>query len=231
MLRNYDVIASRIDDIIRERTAEPNWDPIRTPLTPPLTVGQLRALHNIYDIPATLKNGFKFNVGRWPGSELQWKNEYDALLAYLRDSMPRFDETFHPSGGPLNDDELKLWDPAKSPKYVQEELRKLDLSGNLKRPILIMHGAADAIVSPGEAEGYAALVEQRLGQNNARKVLAVYYIPGMGHGGTEYDNLIGAQIDALERWIDYRESGGKKGALPPESLGGYTRELGRRNGN
>jgi pimeloyl-ACP methyl ester carboxylesterase len=119
----------------------------------------------------------------------------------------------------------------KSPKHVQKELRKLDLSGDLKRPIIIMHGTADAIVSPGESAGYAALVERRLGRNNAEKALAVYYIPGMGHGGMEYDNLIGAQIDALEQWIDYRKSGGKKGALPPESLGGYSRELGRRSVN
>lgn len=35
----------------------------------------------------------------------------------LRDSMPRFDETFNPGGGPLTDDELKLWDPSKSSKH------------------------------------------------------------------------------------------------------------------
>jgi pimeloyl-ACP methyl ester carboxylesterase len=231
VLRNYDVIASRIDDIIQKRMADPGWDPARTPLTPPLTAGQLRALQNIYDIPATLRNGFQFNVGRWKGSEAQWKSGYSGLLGYLRDSMPRFDETFHPHAGSLTDDDLKLWDPAKSPKHVQQELRKLDLSGGLKRPVIIMHGTADAIVSPGEAEGYAALVERRLGQNNARNVLAVYYIPGMGHGGAEYEKLIGAQIDALEQWIDYRKSGGRKGALPPESLGGYPRELGRRSVN
>jgi len=223
LLRNYDVVAPRIDDIIRQRTADPQWDPSQTPLTPPLTQDQLRALQNIYDIPATLQNGFKFNVGRWKGSEAQWKSQYKGLLSYLRDSMPRFDPSFHPHAGPLTDDDLKLWDPAKSPNYVQQELRKLDLSGNLKRPILIMHGAADAIVSPGESEGYAALVERRLGHNNAQQVLAIYYIPGMGHGGPEYDNLIGAQLDALENWIDYRNSHGKKGALPPEKLGAYAR--------
>jgi hypothetical protein len=44
----------------------------------------------------------------------------------------------------------------------------------------------------------------------------------------EYDNLIGAQIDALEQWIDFRQSGGTKGALPPDSLGGFPREWSRR---
>jgi pimeloyl-ACP methyl ester carboxylesterase len=225
VLRNYDVIASRIDDIIKKQMVDPLWDSIRTPLTPPLTPEQLKALQNIYDIPATLQNGFKFNVGRWKGSEAQWKSQYNSLLGYLRDSMARFDETFHPHAGSLTDDDLKLWEPAKSPKHVQKELRKLDLSGNLKRSIIIMHGSADPIVSPGESEGYAALVERRLGKSIARKVLAIYYIPGMGHGGMEYDKLIGAQIDALEQWIDYRKSGGKKGALPPKSMGAYPRAL------
>lgn len=38
---------------------------------------------------------------------------------------------------------------------------------------------------------------------------------------------IGAQLDALEQWIDYRESRGKRGAAAPESIGGYPRGLGR----
>jgi pimeloyl-ACP methyl ester carboxylesterase len=211
VLRNYDVIAPRIDDIIMKQ------------VSPPLTADQLRALNGIYEIPATLQNGFAYNVGRWKGSEAQWKSSYNGLLGYLRDSMPRFDPTFNPGGGPMTDDTLKLWDPTKSPKPVQAELRKLDLTGNLKRPVIIMHGAADPIVSPGESEGYRALVAKRVGAKNAEKVLAVYYIPGMGHGGREYDTVLGAQIDALERWIDYRESRGAKGAPAPASLGGYPR--------
>ena len=86
-----------------------------------------------------------------------------------------------------------------------------------------MHGTSDPIVSPGESEGYRALVAKRLGANAADKVLAVYFVPGMGHGGSEYDNLIGAQIDAVERWIEYRESHGTKGAPAPASLGHYAR--------
>ena len=227
VLRNYDVIAPRIDDIIRQRTADAKWDPARTPLSPPLSPEQIRALANIYDIPASLAHGFTFNVGRWPGSEARWKSEYTTLLGYLRDSLPRFDESYHPSPGPLTDADLKQWNPEKSPKPVQKELRKLDLTGNLKRPILVMHGTADPIVSPGEAAGYAALVARRIGEENARKVLAIYYIPRMGHGGNEYDAVLGAQIEALERWIDYRTSGGKKGSPPPESIGGYPRDKGR----
>jgi pimeloyl-ACP methyl ester carboxylesterase len=223
VLRNYDIIAPRIDDIIARRTSDSDWDPFASPLSPSLTDEQLRALRGIYDIPATLQDGFAFNVGRWKGSEAQWKSSYSGLLGYLHDSMPRFDATFNPGDGPLTDDKLKLWDPTKSPKTVQAELRRLDLTGNLKRPVIIMHGTSDPIVSPGESEGYRALVAKRLGANAADKVLAVYFIPGMGHGGSEYDNLIGAQIDAVERWIDYRESHGTKGAPAPASLGPYAR--------
>lgn len=224
-LRHYDVIAPRIDDIIARRAADARWDPARTPLAPPLTPDQLAALQAIYSIPVTLKDGFAFNVGRWEGSESQWKSSRDALVGYLRDSMPRFDPSFNPGGGSLTDDELRLWEPMRSPKAVQTELRRLDLSGELKRPVITMHGTADAIVSPGESEGYRSLVERRLGKANAEKVLAVYYIPGMGHGGPEYNNLIGAQLDALEQWIDHRESKGKRGAPAPESLGGFPRRL------
>jgi hypothetical protein len=222
---NYDLIASRIDDIIAKRAATPTWDPFVEPLSPPLTAAQIQALRHIYDIPAQLGDGFGYNVGRWPGSEAQWKAQYSALIGYLRDSMPRFDETFNPQGGPLTDDDLKRWDPTKSALYIQRDLRRLDLSGDLARPIIIMHGAADPVVSPGETEGYKDLVEKRLGRKGAHDVLAVYYIPGMGHGGAEYNDLVPAQIDALEAWIDYQQSHGSRGAPAPNHIGSYPREL------
>jgi hypothetical protein len=81
------------------------------------------------------------------------------------------------------------------------------------------------VVSPGESEGYRAMVERRVGKAAAEEVLAVYYIPGMGHGGGEYDGLIGSQLDALEQWIDYRQSRGTRGANAPPSIGGYARSL------
>jgi pimeloyl-ACP methyl ester carboxylesterase len=138
--------------------------------------------------------------------------------------MREFDPTFNPNGGPLLDSELGLWDPNKSPAWVQRELRKLDLNGNLRRPVIIMHGTFDTTVSPGETAGYKRLVEKVLGKRGAESVLAVYYIPGMGHGGTEFNNLVPAQIDALEAWIDYQQSRGRKGAPAPAVLGIYPRE-------
>jgi hypothetical protein len=224
IIRNYDVIASRIDDIIAKRMADPRWDPFMTPLSPPLTAAQLYALRNMYDIPANLESGFRYNVGRWEGSEAQWKERYAGLVGYLHDSLHRFDATFNPNGGALTDDELGYWDPSRSPKYIKRDLRKLDLSGNLQRPLIIMHGTADATVSPGETAGYQTLVEQMLGGDAAQDVLAVYYIPGMGHGGPQYDQVIAAQLDALESWIDYRQSNGRIGAPAPAMIGSYPRE-------
>jgi len=232
VIRNYDVIAPRIDDIIARRAADPDWNPFRQPLSPPLTSAQLKALHNIYDIPASLPySDFKFNVGRWPGSEATWKQQYPALVGYLRDSMPRFDPTFNPNGGPLLDSELGLWMPEKSPGWVQRELRKLDLSGDLQRPVIIMHGTYDTTVSPGETAGYKALVEKTIGRKGAEKVLAVYYIPGMGHGGTEFNNLVDEQIDALEAWIDWLQSDGRAGAPAPSKIGIYPRDPSRGHGH
>lgn len=124
----------------------------------------------------------------------------------------RCDPTFNPDDGALTDDELKLWDLGQSPPAVVRELRALDLTGTLTRPLIVMHGTADAIVSPGEAAGYASLVRRRVGRRAAERLLATYYIPGMGHGGAEFDRLIGGQLDALETWIDFRESRGRRGA-------------------
>ena len=223
VVRNYDIIAPRIDDIIAKRTANPNWDPFTEPLTPPLTGSQLVALSNIYDIPARLKNGFAYNAGRVPGSEAQIKAQYNSLVGYLRDSIPKWDPTFNPFGGALLDTELGLWNPAKSPGYIKQELRLLDLTGRLKRPVIIMHGTFDPIVATRETEGYKRLVEKVLG-DRAQDFLAVYYIPGMGHGGALFDAQVPAQIDALEAWIDYQRSDGRIGAPAPAAIGPYPRD-------
>jgi hypothetical protein len=50
-VRNFDVFASRIDNIIAARRADPDWDPTTTPLTPPLTAEQVQALRNVYTMP------------------------------------------------------------------------------------------------------------------------------------------------------------------------------------
>jgi hypothetical protein len=235
-VRNFDVIASRIDDIIAKRTTSPNWDPTTTPLSPPLTPAQLQALLNIYNMPAHV-GGLTFNIGRAPGSEYRWPpaspkwplGQYTAIFGYVQTSLAKFDRFYDPDGnGVLSDAEMKAWDPNLSPQPVQNDLRRFDNTGNLQRPIIIGHGKHDPIVSPGETAVYKRLVEARLGVAGARDVLAIYYIPGMGHGGADYDAALPAMFDALEKWVDYRESGGSSGSLPPNTLvgglGSYPRD-------
>lgn len=224
-VRNFDIIAARIADIVAARTADPDWDPATEPLSPPLTAAQLQALLDIYNMPAELAGGLTFNNGRPPGSEYRWAETYAALIGYLTTSLAKFDRFYDPNGdGELSLDEIKAWDPdIHSPVQVFNDLHRVENSGDLERPILIMHGVDDPIVSVGETEAYQRLVESVLGEEAARELLAVYYIPGMGYGGAEYNAMIWAMLDTLDAWVDYLESGGAEGSLPPDMLGPYPR--------
>ncbi len=235
-VRNFDVFASRIDDIIAARTADQNWNPVTTPLSPPLTAAQIQALLNVYNMPAQV-GGLAFNVGRPPGSEYRWPpaspvwplGQYNSILGYAETSVAKFDRFYDPDGnGVLSIEEIKAWDPNLSPPPVANDLRRFDNTGNLRHPIIIGHGSHDPIVSPGETAVYKRLVEKRFGIAGARDLLAVYYIPGMGHGGAEFDAMIGPALDALEAWVVYRESGGTAGSPPPDpmvgGLGSYPRD-------
>jgi Tannase and feruloyl esterase len=234
-VRNFDVFASRIADIVAARTANPAWDPYTTPLSPPLTAAQLEALANVYTMPAQV-GGLAFNIGRPPGSEYRWGTapawplgQYSAILGYAETSVAKFDRFYDPDGdGALSLAEIKAWDPNLSPVPVVNDLRRFDNKGHPTKPIIIAHGADDPIVSPGETAAYKRLVERRLGLAGARDVLAVYYIPGMGHGGAPYDGTIGASLDALEAWVTWRETRGAAGAPPPGvlvgTLGSYPRD-------
>jgi hypothetical protein len=234
-VRNFDVFASRIADIVAARAANPAWDPYATPLSPPLTAAQLEALANVYNMPAQV-GGLAFNIGRPPGSEYRWGpppawplGQYTAILGYAETSVAKFDRFYDPDGnGALSLAEIKAWDPNLSPVPVANDLRRFDNRGNLTRPVIVAHGSHDPIVAPGETAVYKRLVERRLGVAGARNVLAVYYIPGMGHGGAEYDGTIGASLDVLEAWVTWRATGGAAGALPPNvltgTLGSYPRD-------
>jgi hypothetical protein len=140
--------------------------------------------------------------------------------------VAKFDRFYDPNGdGTLSEAEVKAWDPNYSPPAVANDLRRFDNTGNLRRPIIIAHGAHDPIVAPGETAAYKQLVERRLGAAAARTVLAVYYIPGMGHGGAPYDASLAAQLDALEAWVTWHQTRGSAGSLPPDVLAGlYPRD-------
>ena len=91
--------------------------------------------------------GFNSQVSQWGGIATVLRH-YDVIAPRIDDIIAK--RAADPS-----------WDPTRSPKAVQKELRWLDLTGNLKRPVIVMHGTADAIVSRGESDGYRALVKPR----------------------------------------------------------------------
>jgi len=84
------------------------------------------------------------------------------------------------------------------------------------------------VVVHADGAAYKRLVEQRYGVAGARNWLAIYDIPRMAHGGTEYDRSLSAQPDILDAWVTWHQTGGKSGSLPPNTLvgelGSYPRD-------
>ena len=118
-LRNYDVVEPRIADIVAARGGD---------VTPPLTRRQAKALDAIYSVPARLRNGFRYDVGRGQGSEHEWPAAYAAHVGYLTDSIGEWDPTYDPDrDGQVSLDELKAWNPYHAPGKAQAEMRLLDL--------------------------------------------------------------------------------------------------------
>ena len=135
---------------------------------------------------------------------------------YATTSVAKFDRFYDPNGdGVLSLDEIKAWDPNDSPPPVANDLRRFDNTGDLQRPVIIVHGSHDPIVSPGETVAYKRLVEGRFGVAGARDLLAVYFIPGMGHGGVEFDASLSAQLDALEAWVTTARAAAPPDLRPP----------------
>ena len=202
-LRNYDVIEPRIQDIIVAGGGD---------VDPPLTRKEAKALQAIYNVPAELRNGFRFDVGRAVGSEHEWPAAYAVHIGYLQDSIREWDPTYDPDrDGQVSLDELKAWNPYRAPAKAQAEMRLLDLTGDLRRPIIVGQGTADPIVSAKEAPAYQQLVAHTVRDDDP---LRTYLIPQMGHGGTAAPPFVEQALAELEDWITHRQTGGAAGSLP-----------------
>jgi hypothetical protein len=206
-LRNYDVIEPRIGDIIAAGGGD---------VDPPLTPEQSDALAAIYSIPAELRGGFSYDVGRAPGSEREWPEAYVSAVGYLSDSIGEWDPTYDPNGdGTVSLDELEVWEPYRAPAEAQAEMRLLDLTGDLDRPIIVGHGTADTIVTPKEASAY----EQLVAQAGDDTLLRTYLIPEMGHGGAAVHPFVEQALVAVEDWITHRATHGAEGTEPGHIIG------------
>lgn len=197
--RTFDIIAPRISDIVAKRNANPNWNHRTESLSPPLTTAQLDALDALYNIPATLRNGFEYNIGQVQGSERLWSNIHPTVLRFVRLSLPNIDPEFDPNGdGVITDAEAKLWDPTERPPHIQVQMRRRDLTGDVTKPLVIGHGTIDPIVSPHESAGYKTLTDQ----TGASDMLRVFPIPGMGHGGGPMVAWQHEALAALDSWVE-----------------------------
>ena len=210
-VRNFDVFASRIDDIIAARTADPNWNPVYDPAQPAAHCGSdpgvaQRVQHagaGAADWPST--SGVRrapSTDGRRPARPGRSANTTRSSATRRRRSRSSIGSTTRTATASSRSRRSRRGIPNLSPPPVANDLRRFDNTGNSRRPIIIGHGSHDPIVSPGETAVYKRLVEKRFGIAGARDLLAVYYIPGMGHGGAEYDAMIGPALDALEAWVD-----------------------------
>ena len=207
-LRNYDIIEPRITDIIAARGGD---------VTPPLTRKRPRRSTPSTTSPPSCATASDTTSAARQGSEHEWPAAYAAHVGYLTDSIGEWDPTYDPNrDGHVSLDELKTWNPYHAPAKAQAEMRLLDLTGDLSRPIIVGQGSADPIVSPKEAPAYQQLVARTVVGDDP---LRTYIIPGMGHGGAGAAPFVEAALTEVEDWITYRQTGGAAGSLPGSILG------------
>ena len=203
-VRNVDIVTPRMTDIIAKRLASPNWNHITEPLSPPLTEMQIAALTSIYTRTAELKNQFEYSVGAGKSSERNWVAIRAALFRNLQRGLSRVDPLYDPNeDGVLTDPEILAWKSEERPRRAQMRVgRRQDLSGDLGKPLIIVHGSIDPVVSLGETLGYKELVEKVLGPELAAQLLRVYVINGVGHNPIVLQEAFNnAAIDALDAWV------------------------------
>ena len=125
-------------------------------------------------------------------------------------------ENVIPNGdGVISLEEIKNWDPQESPIHIQNQLRKLDLSGNLNRPVIIGQGKVDVLVAPKDEIAYKQLVEETIGINKAESLLRLYVIPNFRHTlSGVFNPFVDEALDALDQWVDFIESGDSKAKCP-----------------
>jgi len=162
-----------------------------------------------------LTNGFKYNDGRWFGSEAMWKSSYNALVGYLRDSVPRWDETYRPSGVRRPTRRSKLWNPLNSRRTSRSTCDER-IASVMARPLIIMHGAPDSS-SARAKRGIQDLVAKTIGRREAGESAGRVLHPRHGARRKQFDSLIPEQIDALEAMSTISRAMGAVSARSPPS--------------
>ena len=99
-------------------------------------------------------------------------------------------------------------------------------TGTKARPLILIHGGSDAIVSPGCSIAYQNLVRQKIGIKAASEVLKVFIIPNVTHfhffeGASDFLSptqiaegmaLMDEGLTKLDEWTRL--------GVPPSTIGG-----------
>jgi hypothetical protein len=164
-------------------------------------------------------------AGFAPGSEFLWEDHYGVYWdltqrSYRAEFDPDYDGPledgipFCQSGTPMCDAD---YDYASRPPAVKAALRKVALTGRIKRPMLSLHGTLDSLLPIAiSGDPYARMVAE----SGSGDLHRYYVIEHGNHVDARYD-LFGDRIrpiypcwnaafTALERWVE----GGKQ---PPRS--------------
>jgi len=185
--------------------------------------------------PASVENfssnvsGFVFDQGLKPSYGPPIEQSLTAIFApFLTDTArqklnPEYVGTPNPESG---------WDPdIHMPRNRVIDVRKMDETGILKtgtkaRPLILIHGGSDAIVSPGCSIAYQNLVRQKIGIKAASEVLKVFIIPNVTHfhffeGASDFLSptqiaegmaLMDEGLTKLDEWTRL--------GVPPSTIGG-----------
>lgn len=110
-----------------------------------------------------------------------------------------------------------IFDPQKPGSYSANvsQTSKVDMTDADLTPfasrggkILIMHGAADAVVSPRVTELYYGRLRKTMGPANVDRFLRFYEVPGFSHGVSSTFNATWDYLSALENWVEHDKDPG-----------------------
>jgi len=190
----------------------PGHDPLSPPLTPETAPGAAQRVRH-----AGAGGRLAFNIGRRrdpsTGGRRPARRGRSASTprSSLRDDLGREIRSLLRPGRrrrPLLD-EIKAWDPNLSP----HRSRTTFAGSTTPATCSVRSSLRTARMTPSSLRARRQRTSSSsrcASESPCRDLLAVYYIPGMGHGGAPYDASLGAQLDALEAWVTYARA-----AAPP----------------
>jgi hypothetical protein len=117
------------------------------------------------------------------------------------------------------------YDYARRPQPVQKAVQKVSLTGDIKKPLITLHGSLDALLPITNSDKYAKLIEEK----TVRDLHRYYKIDGGTHVDALYDHAgfreklrpilpcYRAAFKALEKWVEDEKPPPKIETVPKPS--------------